>query len=151
MWDVRNLRCIHTIDTADEAAAALKTADICAIAEDGPRKRIILGSTSLQAWSLRSVINATKEVSHTAPVVSCVFNPGFDQVVSTDTNGGVRIWSIDTGELVTRWSTHGELKEGVEPLPSQQMTALCFDDGGRRMITGSHGGMRVQARRVLKP
>ena len=70
----------------------------------------------------------------------------FDQVVSADTSGGVRVWSIETGRLISCWSTHGVVKDGAEPRPSQQLTAICFDDGGRRIITGTHSGRRLQVR-----
>jgi WD40 repeat protein len=70
--------------------------------------------------------------SHDHPVCTALYNTGFHQVVSCDSASNVHVWSCETGKRISTFNV-GVADEG-------DITAACFDEGGRRLITGCHDG-----------
>lgn len=63
--------------------------------------------------------------------MSAIYHPVFHQVVSADNQANLYIWDADTGNLVLRIpSAH----------PNTLISCMCFDDLGRRFITGAADG-----------
>jgi WD40 repeat protein len=52
----------------------------------------------------------------------------FNQVVSSDSSGGIHVWEVDTGRMVFKFDA------------GCRVTSMCFDHAQRRLITGSKDG-----------
>lgn len=61
-----------------------------------------------------------------------MYNINFHQVVSGSQNGSISIFDLGCGEKIFQFhNAHGEF----------ELTAMCFDKTGRRLITGSRDGV----------
>ena len=79
-----------------------------------------------------------------APVGNVLYNRPFHQVVTSelDEESSICIWDSTTGTINTRFA-------GVHL--DSAVTAMTFDAGGRRLVTGSHNGseLHVQLRKQV--
>lgn len=151
VWDVRNARCIQTMTDAKTWAMG-GAGDLNDIVFDSHRKRLVGGCTKLRAWVLKSVKSSARSTTHESGVVRALFNRGFNQVVSGDTRGMVRVWDVNTGRSVSKFQVESEnASDDSRPKPGAgsttnnaakgagtTLTAMAFDQGGRRLITGTH-------------
>lgn len=67
--------------------------------------------------------------SHIKPLCKALYNSLFNQVVSACHASLVIVWSLDTGEKVIQFSNAH---------PNSEITAMCFDQSLRRLVTGMH-------------
>jgi WD40 repeat protein len=66
--------------------------------------------------------------SHDGPVVAAMFNTQFHQVVSGSQEGTITLWDPSSGHKIFQFhKPHGNL----------EVTSICFDKSGRRLLTGS--------------
>ncbi|MES1917196.1 MAG: hypothetical protein MHM6MM_008949, partial [Cercozoa sp. M6MM] len=79
----------------------------------------------------RHVGNEAFQASSSA-LTSCIFNPTFEQVVTTSLAGTVSVWNIDTGALQFSYNCTEHKNDNA--------TSACFDWSKRRLITGTHHG-----------
>ncbi|KAI8929846.1 WD40-repeat-containing domain protein [Entophlyctis helioformis] len=128
MWNARNLNCLQTIiDKIPHRPENI----ISSIFYDAQSRQIIKGSDALETWPLYTDTKQTASKSHDAPVVGAMFNSNFHQVVSGCQAGTITLWDPTCGERIFQFhKAHGNL----------EITAMCFDKSGRRLITGSRDG-----------
>ncbi|XP_078488317.1 WD repeat-containing protein on Y chromosome-like [Ciona intestinalis] len=68
--------------------------------------------------------------SHDGPVSTVLYNKLFNQVVTAGHDSVLSVWDLNTGTKAIQFHTI----KGVE------LTCMCFDQTGRRLITGSRNG-----------
>ena len=77
--------------------------------------------------------------SHTKPVVGAIYSKVFDSVVSACQDSVVSIWDTNNGDKLMQFvNAHYMIERGVK-IPVE-ITALCFDHNGRRLVTGARNG-----------
>ncbi|KAJ3056388.1 WD repeat-containing protein 49 [Rhizophlyctis rosea] len=125
IWNARTLICLQTLmDKEPHRPENI----ISAIYFDLNNRQMITGSSKLEVWPLYRSFRHKFARSHDAPIVAAMFNESFHQVVSGGQNGSVCIWDLASGDKIFQFhSAHGKL----------EITAMCFDNTGRRLITGS--------------
>ncbi|RKO89787.1 WD40-repeat-containing domain protein, partial [Blyttiomyces helicus] len=125
VWSARNLNCLQTL--TDKVPHRPENI-ISAIYFDATNNKLITGSSKLEIWPLYRNLKRSVARSHDAGLVSAMFNESFHQVVSGCQNGTVSIWDLASGGRIFQFhEAHGKL----------EITAMCFDRTGRRLITGS--------------
>jgi WD40 repeat protein len=65
--------------------------------------------------------------SHIKPLCKALYNSLFNQVVSACHASLVIVWNLETGEKVIQFSNAH---------PDSEITAMCFDQSLRRLVTG---------------
>ncbi len=69
--------------------------------------------------------------------VACCFN---EKIVSASQDGTVTIWDPSTGSKIFQYqNAHGVTC--LFDLQKNELTSVCFDKSGRRLITGSRDGV----------
>ena len=72
-----------------------------------------------------------KIISHEHPVTDSIYNKNFNQVVSVCAGSVITMWMLDTGQKVKQFTNaHG----------NSEITCLCQDPTGTRLLTGSTDG-----------
>ncbi|KAJ3083935.1 WD repeat-containing protein 49, partial [Rhizoclosmatium hyalinum] len=129
IWNIRNLNCIQTLmDKVPHRPENI----ISGIFFDSTNRQLLTGSNKLETWPLYKNLRHTIARSHDAGIVSAMFNENFHQVVSGCQNGTVSIWDLASGDKIFQFhNAHGKL----------EITAMCFDTSGRRLVTGSRDGI----------
>ena len=121
LWNARTLQCIQTL--VDKIAHRPENA-LTAIFYDSPNRQFISASSKLQIWPMFASMKTRQD----SPIVQALFNSNFNQVVSGFQNGSIRLWDPVFGEKIFEFHrAHDHL----------ELTAMCFDLSGRRLITGS--------------
>lgn len=128
-WNARNLLCIQTM--VDKVAHRPEN-NLSAIYYDSNNRVILTASSKIEVWPLFSANRSFTSKSHESPVVNILYNTNFHQVVSGSQNGTVTLWDPQTGEKI--FSFH-------RPHGGLELTAMCFDKSGRRLITASRDNM----------
>ncbi|KAJ3262291.1 WD40 repeat domain 95 [Boothiomyces macroporosus] len=125
LWNARNLNCIQTV--IDKVPHRPENT-ITAMYYDTYNRQLMTGSGKLEIWPLFPNVKHNSSRSHDAPIVAALFNSNFNQVVSGSQNGDIILWDPTCGEKIFEFHrAHGSL----------ELTAMCFDISGRRLITGS--------------
>ncbi|EPZ36776.1 WD40 repeat-like protein, partial [Rozella allomycis CSF55] len=136
IWDTRTLSCIQSI--WDKAYTRPENS-ITAIFYDDRSKNLMSGTNTLDIWPInRNARFGTAHYiyySHDAPIVSALYNEGFDLVVSACQNSVVSIWNFSSGNRTFKFSNAHKT----------EITALCFDTSGRRLITGGRDGLVIDS------
>ncbi|KAI9325972.1 WD40-repeat-containing domain protein [Zopfochytrium polystomum] len=129
IWNVRNLNCLQTLmDKIPHRPENI----ISAIFFDSVNRQLLTGSNKLETWPLYKNLKHAIARSHDAGVVSAMFNENFHQVVSGCQNSNVSIWDLASGDKIFQFfNAHGKF----------EITSMCFDRTGRRLITGSRDGI----------
>lgn len=125
LWNARSLLCLQTM--FDKAAH--RPENIISSLFYDPINRILLtGTSKIEVWPMISNAKQMTSKSHESPIVNILFNSNFHQVVSGCQTGTVTLWDPVTGlKIFSFHRPHGGL----------ELTAMCFDKSGRRLITGS--------------
>lgn len=138
--------CIH--DLADQQllqkisgrAMNLGTVPVTAVFFNPKLQSLILATDHLAVLEKKEEEERFSDVlSHNKPVCAALFNPAFQQVVTACEGSVVSVWDINTGKKAMQFlNAHKRYHNGVE-LPVE-ITAMSFDAGGRRLITGAKNG-----------
>jgi WD40 repeat protein len=131
VWDLRHQQCLQTI--SDTPVQRPENLFSCIFFNKEQGGRLIAASSTLNVFNIQEKVSVQAEVkSHDFPIRNLLLNPAFGQVVSGCNGGVVNIWDIVSGAKTFRFSeVHGKV----------EITAMTFDDSGRRLITGGRGGM----------
>ncbi|TPX58932.1 hypothetical protein SpCBS45565_g07880 [Spizellomyces sp. 'palustris'] len=129
IWNARNLNCLQTLT---EKLPQRSDELISVMFFDSINRQLVLGSDKLATWPLYKTFRHTVSRSHDTGVVAAMFNENFHQVVSGAQDGTVCIWDLASGSRAFSFhNAHGRL----------EITAMCFDRSGRRLVTGSRDGI----------
>jgi hypothetical protein len=101
------------------------------LSRDSRHTALLTATTRLHVWPVKDIVHAVN-LTHDAPLCCALYNRAFLQVVTSDETAVVCAWAAQTGQQVFRY------REQLRA-PSK-LTAMCFDDGGRRLVTGFHDG-----------
>ena len=129
VWDLAANTCLQSLSTRLE----LRHPPVSAVLVHDPSHRVLLASAELISVGMAVPRHAATSAAHThdCGVVGALYNPLFQQVVSCDESGMVRVFDVHTGESILRFGpAHGKDKT----------TCLAFDASQRRLITGSSCG-----------
>ncbi|KAJ3174490.1 hypothetical protein HDU87_007183 [Geranomyces variabilis] len=131
IWDIRKQVCLQTIipamieHRADNTLSALYFNP----ANGG---KLIVGSSGVIVYGLADKEQHRGAIkSHEAPVRAALWNVVFEQVVSGCDASIVNVWDATTGQKTFRFADVHEKAE---------ITAMAFDSGCRRLITGGRDG-----------
>jgi len=128
VWDLRNYKCLQTLQDKTHYRPEDR---IAACTYDPLRQQLLTGTTQLKAWPMVKTAKRTVEAGHEHPLCAALYNHNFHQVVSGDESAQVCVWDVETGDMVFHFA---------ELHPGSKMTAMAFDEAGRRLITGGNDG-----------
>ena len=101
-------------------------------------QRLILGNKKLLSLShINASYTHQERTSHLHPLTQLLYNPLFDVVISSDEGSTIHVWNIKTGEKIMH-ILNAHMTESNEH--TVEITAMCFDQARRRLITGAHDG-----------
>lgn len=133
LWDVRNQRCMLTLDVE----ALMGGAKVTAAALEAKSMSVIFAGRRLFAFQLaQPVQQSTSGRTHDRPVVQALYNRQFHQFLTVDTRE-VKLWDADTGRQLVSFPVVRGDKGGNE------VTTATFDASMRRLITGDHEGKEL--------
>lgn len=130
VWDVRTFKCVQTIQ---ETQTYRPEDQITSLFYDASHRRLMAGGSRPHSWLMRSS-SVGGVYSHGSELRAALYNPSFHQVVSVDTGSDeepatVRVWDAETGLCVFKFT-----------IPGRRVTAVSFDEVGRRLMVGTHCG-----------
>ncbi len=127
VWDIKTYLCLQTM----EVKLRFRPVNmITAMGFDEVRKVLLLGTRKLNV--ARSKASNEAETSHDSPISCVLFNSTFEIVASCDENSTICVWDIETGARIFRFS--------LPQSDGGKITAACFDEKQRRLITAFHSG-----------
>lgn len=129
VWNARNLQCLQTL--TDKCGHRPENI-ISFIHFDMSNENLVVGHDRIEVYKLDRQLKKQIVYSHEVPIVAALYNHNFHQVVSACQNGSIRVWSLATGNKTFKFSDHQELAE---------LTSMCFDKIGRRLLTGNRNGV----------
>ena len=127
VWDLRSHKCLQTIH---DKAAYRPEDRITAMTFDPVHSRLLTGTTRIRAWPLVKHAKRSTKPKHEHPLCAALYNQNFNQIVSGDESAQVCVWDVEKGEMVFHFTE----------LHQTKMTAMAFDEAGRRLITGANDG-----------
>ncbi|XP_065068565.1 WD repeat-containing protein 64-like [Rhopilema esculentum] len=135
IWDLQKMQGLQTFAVGENLTAENRT---CVMQFDSKYDRLITGTNIIELWPVNrdqdsQIVPHTHEQS-----ISCMlYNAVLNQVVSACIECILKVWEIETGELVyTITQAHGS--------KSTFITAMVTDDTGHRLITaGQDGSLRL--------
>ena len=126
--DYNTLRCMQTLH---DRYVHMPENTLSAVMWDRRRQMLLTAGQRIKMWRPRKFFKTAEVTSHAAPVTCILYNPEFGQIVSSDAESNVCVWSAETGENTFGYDqVHG----------NDKITAMSFDISGRRLITGSDNG-----------
>ena len=85
-------------------------------------------------WKVNpQILKTSTDVTHMTPVVAALYNRNFGHIVTVAEDSEVTIWKLLSGQKVFNYVDNSRDEETF-------LSAASFDDNGRRLITGDHGG-----------
>lgn len=127
LWDAVNYRIIR--EWVDQNLLRPENR-YGAVMFDMKRHALITAASSPIKWAEDvSALNESLEpVTHRHLIVGCHFSHEFNQLITVDTIGAIRVWNINEGTLA---SSH------LEPVTddSSDIATVTLDETGRRLIT----------------
>ncbi|KAJ3182578.1 WD40 repeat domain 95 [Gaertneriomyces sp. JEL0708] len=121
VWDIRKQQCLQSL-----------AAPSVTVLYSLPSKVVAATPASMLLHNYQEPpSNACNVKSHPAAVRGALWNDLFDAVVSGCDGGVVHVWDVMTGQKTFRFeNAHGKT----------EITAMTFDAGKRRLITGGRDG-----------
>ena len=81
----------------------------------------------------------SETLSHNKPIVAAIYSKVFGSIVSACQESVVSIWDTNSGDKLMQFvNAHSRIERGV--VVPVEITALCFDHNGRRLVTGARNG-----------
>ncbi|KAJ3343207.1 hypothetical protein HDU83_005796 [Entophlyctis luteolus] len=151
IWDIRKQTCLQTINDAESAqspndslnrilflpAASTMFAMARNIShyklkksDDAPAGAVASG-THAHSGAQIAPGKLVHVKTHDFPLRAAIYNPVFKQVITACDGGVVSVWDAFTGVHIFKFAeTHGK----------SELTAIAFDRGHRKLITGGRDG-----------
>ena len=145
VWDIFSYRCVQTL--RDESLHFPRNELSCA-ALDTERRCIVATGSTLGIWAqdtrpekMLQEVELDNAPTHSSAVVSVLWSPEFEQLVTVDEQGAVKVWeqaggcmqqalTFDVGHTHTGGGNHNALP----------ISAAVLDLRSRRLVTGAHDG-----------
>ncbi|CAF0817430.1 unnamed protein product [Adineta ricciae] len=138
IWDIQTLRMIQRISHTN---IELPSQDLTVCYLNPTQQNLIIGNKKLLSLSHTNESYAHNErTSHLYAITQVLYNSLFDVLISADEHSTINIWNIATGEKImhilnAHMTQYDEYNEHAI-----EITAMCFDEAKRRLITGAHDG-----------
>eukprot|EP00741_Cyanophora_paradoxa_P024882 tig00000317_g24023.t1 len=141
VWDIRTGNCIQTIDGESagrypRSASGTGGVHHSVLFFDDLNARLVSAHRTVTVWPalgrLAAIADAGRVRSHHEPLVGALYNAPFGVVISADASS-ISTWDVETGEQSFLFK---------ETHPNAKISAMCLDQGGRRLITGASDGTR---------
>ncbi|UJR21713.1 hypothetical protein I4U23_024790 [Adineta vaga] len=138
IWDIQTLKMIQRIS---HTILDLPSQDLTIYYLNPTQQNLIIGNKKLLSLShTNESYTYNERKSHLYAITQILYNPLFDVIISADESSTINIWNMITGEKimhilnahVTQFDEYNE--HAIE------ITAMCFDEAKRRLITGAHDG-----------
>nr|XP_006820824.1 PREDICTED: WD repeat-containing protein on Y chromosome-like [Saccoglossus kowalevskii] len=129
VWDIKDQTCMLTIRPKSHKIRG----DIQACHYNRVSRSLAIATDlmALLSQRVKPQQHADIVITHKEPVQCCKYNPSFKQVVTCSEGSAVKLWEFETGKPVFEFSqAHGD----------SAITAMIFDNTGRRLITGGRDG-----------
>jgi RNA polymerase sigma factor (sigma-70 family) len=126
VWDLKEGKELRTLKGAGEEMLVMP---------DG--KSLLTNNGALQRWDLatgKALWTDTSDFGHLGEVAVVKFSADGKRLVSTSTDGSVRLWDTTTSRLLRVWRGH----EGKRPIP-----VMSFAEAGVKALDLSADGRRV--------
>ncbi|KAF0689159.1 Aste57867_19431 [Aphanomyces stellatus] len=128
VWDVRQFKCLQVIHDATHENHQPKL-----IYFDADSKHLLACSTMINQWPMHHAAGVLHTLQpHEQPITKLLFNASFEQLVSIDSDGHIVLWNVLDGSVISHFF-----------MANTTITASALDDTGRRLITGSNLGTKV--------
>ncbi|KAI8804253.1 WD40-repeat-containing domain protein, partial [Cladochytrium replicatum] len=130
VWDIRKQQCVQTLcdNFPHHPEDALSCLTFCPNTNS-----LVAASSLLVTYKLRERnVRVSIPVSHEMPLRAALYNASFKQVVSGCDGSVINVWDVVNGQKSFRFAdVHGKA----------EITAMSFDAGSRRLITGGRDGL----------
>jgi len=131
IWDLQKMQGLQTFAVGENLTAENRT---CVMQFDSKYDRLITGTNIIELWPLNRDQDS-QVVPHTHDqAISCMlYNDTLNQVVSACVECILKVWEIETGELVYNISqAHGT--------KTSYITAMVTDETGHQLVTAACDG-----------
>ncbi|EDV24388.1 uncharacterized protein TRIADDRAFT_63930 [Trichoplax adhaerens] len=132
IWDLQDHTCLHIV----RPKAHKIRGDIQVVHYNTQNRTIAIATDLLASMTLKcKTIVVDMATSHKEAITAIKYNSSFRQIVTASDGSVVRVWDIETGNLLFEFTqAHG----------TSAITAITFDSSGRRLITaGRDGCLRI--------
>ena len=148
VWDLTNSKCIQTIDplhvpnaggktekkeTQVQSGKAEKKRAVTKLHFEARSSSLVLGTRAMRVWRPKGAMVKKAAASHDAAVSAVAFNLTLRQVISTDVEGAISAWDLDTGEM--SWTVIGAHGKG------NTISCCCVESTGSVLLTGAADGV----------
>lgn len=137
VFDMKDQTCIQQLSGRVIKVGPLPISSVCF---NPVTQRLVLATNTL-AMLERSLEDekSVEIMSHQKSVHGALYNKTFKSVVSCCKESVISVWDLNTGEKIIQFvNAHKRIERGVE-IPIE-ITAMTFDEPGRRLITGGRDG-----------
>lgn len=137
VFDMKDQTCVQQLSGRVIKVGPLPISSVCF---NPVTQRLVLATNTL-AMLERSLEDekSVEIMSHQKSVHGALYNKTFKSVVSCCKESVVSVWDLNTGEKIIQFvNAHKRIERGVE-IPIE-ITAMTFDEPGRRLITGGRDG-----------
>lgn len=137
VFDMKDQTCVQQLSGRVIKVGPFPISSVCF---NPTTQRLVLATNTLAM--LERSLEDEKSVdimSHEKAVHGALYNKTFKFVVSCCRESVVSVWDLNTGEKIIQFvNAHKRVEGGVE-IPIE-ITAMTFDEPGRRLITGARDG-----------
>jgi WD40 repeat protein len=137
IWSARTLQCLQTLQ---DRITHRPENIISAITYDHTFRRLITAHDSLRSYETYRQQKSKTVRTHTAPIVSSLYNPNFHQVVTGAEDASICVWNIATGEKIFQFRSIPDSDPVASGEPGDDLTSMAFDQSCRRLITSNRMG-----------
>ncbi|XP_045212836.2 WD repeat-containing protein on Y chromosome-like [Mercenaria mercenaria] len=137
VFELRDQTCLQHISGR---MVKLDTFPVSAVFFNAAMRTMLIAANQIVMLENREEEEGFSEtMSHNKPVVAAMYSKVFGSVVSACQDSVVSVWDTNSGDKLMQFvNAHSTIERGVE-IPVE-ITALCFDYNGRRLVTGARNG-----------
>ena len=137
VYDLRDQNCLQQISGR---MIKFDPFPISAVLYNPKMKTMLLAAYQIIMLEKREEDERHSDIlSHHKPIVGALYSKVFGSCVTACQDSVVSVWDTNTGDKVMQFvNAHYRVERGVQ-VPVE-ITALCFDHNGRRLVTGARNG-----------
>jgi WD40 repeat protein len=137
VFDMKEENCLQQVSGRVIKVGPFPISSICF---NPATEKLVLATNTLTMLERNIEEEKSVEImTHQKPVQGALYNKTFKFVISCCHESVVSMWDLNTGEKVMQFvNAHTRIDRGVE-IPIE-ITAMVFDEPGRRLITGARDG-----------
>jgi WD40 repeat protein len=132
IWDIRRMDCLQTL--YDDCLQAPDDR-LTAACMDFRSHRLITGGSQIRFWPVdqtQDLMRLSNAPAHEYGVTALLYSGEFNQFITVDNAGHVKLWAADTGKFI--FTFHTGYAEGG-------LAGACLDSMGRRLFVCGYNGV----------